>query len=483
MSLTSATHDPIPPQRDAAQQFLDSRIDFERVPAVPYRDQVLKLDRMHRLLELLDNPHRSYPIVHIAGTKGKGSTSVMVGSVLSAAGYRTGVFTSPHLDRVEERIALDGRACGAADFVELIQRIAPQVEAMDAAARLQENEEGPTYFEIVTAMAMLQFARQEVDLAVLEVGLGGRLDATNVCLPRVTAITSIGFDHTRQLGNTLKSIAGEKAGIVKPGVPVISGVVRPEPRDVIRRICRQRGSPLREWGTDFDFRYHPPRELERAPASGTIDFQATGEGAGSHYDGLALGLPGHHQAVNAAVALSILCELQRQGFAIPEDALRDGLARATCPARVEVVGRQPAVVLDAAHNVASVDALLRVLAESFTATRRLLIFATTKGKDVRNMLRPLLEHFDTVLFTQYVNNPRAVPAEELASMAAEFTGQPYQTFRNPADAWNEARSLAAADNLICVTGSFFIAAEMRHHIRELPATAAHEEKRVRAVGP
>jgi dihydrofolate synthase/folylpolyglutamate synthase len=484
MSPTSATDDPILPQRDAAQHFLDSRIDYERVPAVPYGEYTLKLERIHQLLDRLDNPHRAYPIVHVAGTKGKGSTSVMVGSVLSAAGYQTGVFTSPHLDRVEERIAVDGRPCCVEDFIELVGRVAPQVEAMDAAAGHREDQTGPTYFEIVTAMAMLHFAQQKVDMAVLEVGLGGRLDATNVCQPRVSAITSIGFDHTRQLGKTLEAIAGEKAGIVKPGVPLISGVVRQEPRDVIRRICRERGAPLVELGTDFDFRYQPPRGLEQAPSLGSIDFRTGGEGREFQYEGLSLGLVGHHQAVNAAVALSILGELKRQGFAIPDDAIRLGLARAACPARVEMLGRRPTVILDSAHNVASVEALLQVVSESFTADRRLLIFATTKGKDVRNMLRPLLEQFDTVLFTQYVKNPRAVPPEELGAMAADLTGNPYRTFSDPADAWNEARSLAAANDLICVTGSFFIAAEMRHHICECPASfAPSAEKAIPFIGP
>ncbi len=449
-------------QREAALQFLLDRIDYERARNVPYRRQEFKLERMRELLDRLDNPQRRLVVVHVAGTKGKGSTAAMIGAVLTAAGYRTGVFTSPHLDRLEERMAMDGRPCSADELIELVDRIRPAVEAMDHGAAAADSDEiGPTYFELVTAMALLHFARQKVDAAVLEVGLGGRLDSTNVCRPRVSVITSVSFDHTRQLGNALGSIAREKAGIVKPGVPVVSGVTEEEPREVIRRICRRRGCRLVELGVDFDFDYHPPRHLEQAPATGRLDFHGIADGVASHKD-VSLGLLGRHQAANAAVALATLAELERAGWKITEQSVRAGLAELVWPARVEVLARRPAIVLDAAHNLASINALLRVLDESFSVNRRLLIFAATEEKDLRGMLSCVLRGFDEVIFTRYLNNPRAVRPERLETLAAEFGGRSHRVFGEPAAAWDAIRRLAVPEDLICVTGSFFIAAEMRH---------------------
>jgi dihydrofolate synthase/folylpolyglutamate synthase len=526
-------------RRDAALRFLLARIDYERTQSMPRSEEAFKLDRMRELLGRMGNPQEGMPIVHVAGTKGKGSTSAMIAAVLSAAGYRTGLFTSPHLDRVEERIAIDGQPCSADELADLIERIRPVVEAMDCgSSRLPvasgqceppgpnpqspiptpTAEPGLTYFEIVTAMAFDHFRRRGVDAAVLEVGLGGRLDSTNVCSPAVTIITSISFDHTKQLGDTLAAIATEKAGIIKPGVPVISGVQSDEPRDVIRRIARQNGCRLVELGVDFDFVYHPPHRLEQAASSAKFDFQylhstctheeraetsrgltapgefrghsdensrgptARGEPANTHrellapgYCDVALSLLGRHQAANAAVALAAIEELRRSNWTIPEIAIRRGLAEVAPPARVEVVARRPTVVLDAAHNVASIAALVEVLEESFSANRRLLIFATTQEKDQRGMLQQLLGHFNHVIFTRYSNNPRSVSPEELLGLAKSIgwggssTATPtIEIVATPAEAWDAVRRMATPDDLICITGSFFLASEMRTQIAERP---------------
>ena len=452
-------------RQQSARQFLFGRIDYERARNVPYRTREFKLQRMHELLRRLGNPHQGLSILHIAGTKGKGSTAAMVGAMLTAAGYCTGLFTSPHLDRLEERLAVDGRPCSGAELVELIERLIPPVRAMDEAVADDPLDDGPTYFEIVTAMALLHFARRRVQAAVVEVGLGGRLDSTNVCQPLVSAITSISFDHTRQLGNTLDSIAREKAGIIKPGVPVVSGVTDPAPRRVIQEICRQRGCRLAELGIDFEVAYYPPTGLESAPAMGKIDFRSNGPGRDSSLLGAALALLGHHQAANAAVALAVVVELRSLGWTIPDEAVRVGLARLEWPARIELVQRQPAVVIDTAHNLASVDALVEVLDESFSVRRRLLLFATTYDKDVRGMLGRLLPKFDSVVLTRYLSNPRAVPPEELAAMAGQLSRQPCRVCQDPAHAWQQVRALAGADDLICVTGSFFLAAEVRRRVR------------------
>ena len=397
---------------------------------------------MRQLLAEIGSPERSLPIIHVAGTKGKGSTLAMIAAALSAAGYRTGLFTSPHLERIEERVAIDGQPCTADEFISLVDRLRPAVEALDR--RAAADQSGPTFFEITTAMALLHFQRQNVQAAVLEVGLGGRLDATNVCQPAVSVITSISFDHTQQLGNTLAAIAGEKAGIIKPGVPVVSGVVAPEARDTIRQVCRTRGCRLVERDTDFTFDYHAPRHLEREAASGAVVYRR------AHQDGdtspllpfsLSPLLPGRHQAANAATVLATLDVLRQADWTIPPAAVRRALAGLSWPARLQVVSRRPAVVLDAAHNVASIEALVETLDESFSAARRLLIFATTQDKDVRGMLQCLLDHFDEVYFTRHSHASRAVPPQELQRVGEELRGRRWPVFDDSPSAWEAARRI------------------------------------------
>ena len=466
---TTTPNQSVDARRQAVLQFLYQRIDYERALAVPYGTQGFRLERMRELLDRLGSPQEGMPIVHVAGTKGKGSTTVMIAAALTAAGYRTGAFTSPHLHRVEERFALDGSPCSAEELVALVEHVAPVVLAMDrAAAERGAEDSGPTYFEITTALALLHFAWRKANAAVLEVGMGGRLDSTNVCQPLVAVITSISFDHTRQLGNTLKAIAGEKAGIIKPGVPVVSGVLDAEPREVIRQVCRDRGCRLAELGVDFDYQYYPPQGLETAALPGRVDFRYPAWKGQFSLRDIVLALAGRHQAANAAVAIAVLAELSRTGWDIPERAIREGLAGVTWPARAEVLSRRPVIIVDATHNLASVDALIRLLHDSFSVRRRLLVFATTQDKDVRGMLHCILGQFDHIVFTRYLNNPRSVPPEELNRIAEQLTGRRYQVCSQPAEAWDAVRLLAAPDDLICVTGSFFIAAEMRLQIAARP---------------
>lgn len=377
---------------------------------------------------------------------------------------------------------VDGRLGTPEETAALVSRVRSAAEEMDRqGAAANPPELGPTYFEITTAMALLHFVRHGVDAAVLEVGLGGRLDSTNVCRPHVSVITSISYDHTKQLGKTLEAIAREKAGIVKPGVPLVSGVADPGPRDVVREVCRAQGAPLVELGTDFTFRYGPPRRLETAPALGRLDFDQRGPRGAWGCPGVELSLLGRHQGANAAVALAAVHELRRAGWAISEEACRKALRELAWPARCEVVARRPAVVVDAAHNVASVEALLAALDESFRVRRRLLVFAATRDKDVAGMLARLLDKFDTVVFTRYQDNPRGVPPGALRRLAARMTGRQYPVVVSPAEAWDAVRAEATADDLICVTGSFFIAAQMLREIGARPASAAGaEERRVRA---
>ena len=459
---------------------------------------------MHDLLARLGNPHESLQVVHIAGTKGKGSTAAMIAAVLSAAGYRTGLYTSPHLDCIEERLVIDGHSCTPDDFVTLLERVRPAVEALDrerkskvegresklefslqAAARRRKPElqqgggrpseiAGPTYFEITTAMAFLHFAERKTDIAVVEVGLGGRLDSTNVVTPLVSVITSISFDHMKQLGSTLDAIAREKAGIIKRGVPVVSGVIDADPQRAIEEVRHEQGSTITQLGVDFDFVYRPAHELESNAARGQIDFRLRRSDGEEKLDDLEFALVGRHQAANAAVALATIAELRRRGWKISEPAIRKGLAQTRCPARIEIVSRRPTVVIDTAHNLASIHSLVETLDESFAARRRVLLFAATQEKQVRQMLELLLPRFERVILTRYWKNPRGLPLEQLAAMAEEISGAPQEVVPTPSEAWRRVREITRPEHLICVTGSFFLAAEIRH---EIAAEQARDEPR------
>jgi dihydrofolate synthase/folylpolyglutamate synthase len=453
--------------REAALAFLLSRIDYERAATIPYSHASMRLDRMRSLLEKLGNPQSQLRIVHLAGTKGKGSTAAILSAIFTASGKKTGLFSSPHLEHVEERIRVNSEPCSGEEFATLIAVIRPLVETMDAEATAREpGTMGPTYFEILTAMALLHFARVGCNVAVLEVGLGGRLDSTNACQSEIAVITSISFDHMQQLGNTLEEIAAEKAGIIKLGVPVVSGVIQTEPRDVIRRVAAERNAKLFELNEDFSYQYHPPTHLEAESMPGMIDWQWANPNRAE--TNLPLGLVGPHQGANAAVALSTIEVLNSRGWNITLEAVAQGLANVRWPARVEIVQRSPTVVIDSAHNVASVEALSHTLTESFTAQRKILIFATTRDKDIRGMLRAILPNFDQVIFTQYQNNPRGVPPDELDELAGDVSGSGRFVCPTPQLAWQQVRSMARPGDLIVVTGSFFIAAELRSISRQNP---------------
>ncbi len=460
-----------PESYQSALDFLFGRINYEHALRFPYRANQLKLDRMRRLLKLAGDPQDRLRIVHVAGTKGKGSTAAMIASMLTAAGYRTGSYSSPHLERIEERIAIDAVPCTSGQFTRLVEQLRPVIEQMDREARAAKGR-GPTYYDITTAMALVHFAQQGVELAVLEVGMGGRLDSTNVCQPIVAVITSISFDHTQQLGSTLAAIAGEKAGIIKPGVPVVSGVTQPEPRDVIEGVAARLHCPVARLGREFSFRYEPTRFVAGRRLPGRVDyFQGD---AAPLLAGLSLGLLGEHQAANAAIAVAVVREIQRQArpsgpCANSERAIRDGLASAWLPARVEVMSHNPLVILDSAHNVASMEALLATLDESFPPGPRRCVFAGTCDKDVRGMLARLGAKFDALVLSEYRTNPRAIPVAQLEAIAAEvLPGVPRITAADPRAAWDLVRATAAPGELVCVAGSFFLAAELRRHIASHP---------------
>ena len=453
----------------AAMDFLFGRINYERVAVAPYGERQLKLDRMRTLLTRLGNPDAGMPIVHIAGTKGKGSTAVLTAAMLHAAGYDVGVYSSPHLERLEERFCINALPCTGEELVGLVDRVRPVVAQMDQAA-LDSGDAShrPTFFELTTALALMHFADREVDLVVLEVGLGGRLDSTNVCQPAVSVITNISLDHTRQLGDTTEKIAAEKGGIIKAGVPVILGPLDDGAHGVLVELAREHGCRAMEGPRDFEHRYRPPHEVDARAAAGELDFFSHAADDPIELRAAPLRLLGAHQAANAATALATIVELRRQGWLVSTDAMRAGLARASLPGRIEVVGRNPTVVVDVAHNVASVAALVESLCESFANGERVLVFAASRDKDVPGMLRVLVPHFRRVIATEFLENPRAVPAGQLADWCRQEMsrlGRPadelcLQHRSTPAEAWRLGRAWAGAGDLLCVTGSFFIAAEV-----------------------
>ncbi len=440
---------------EQAIEFIFRRINYERIAGGAYAAD-LKLDRMRQLLALLGNPQDRIPAVHIAGTKGKGSTAVMAAEILAAAGHRTGLFTSPHLTAFEERMVVDGASPSPAHLTDLANRLVGAVDEIDR----RSNGCGPTYFELATALAWLYFLDRGAEIAVLEVGLGGRLDATNVCRPLVCVITNISRDHTNILGSTLAQIAREKAGIVKTGVPVLSGVADGPAGDVIDEVCRTAGSPLFRLGTHI---HYAPAE----GAEGAIDVQTPW---GRVHDA-PVPLRGTHQRANAALAIAAAAALRDQGFPSATKAVLAGLSAVRWPARIEVVGERPTVIVDAAHNWASAEALVRTIEEQFPSHRRILVFAATRDKDVSGMLRLFLPRFDSVILTQYQTNPRCVTVDELAALVQATAMRPCHAAGDAAAAWRLAQHLSAPEDLICVTGSFFIAAELREVILELAPSA------------
>ncbi|QDU78325.1 Folylpolyglutamate synthase [Polystyrenella longa] len=443
---------------EEAIQFLFERINYERASVGSYSTSDLKLNRMTALLERLGNPQTRIPAIHLAGTKGKGSTATMIANVLQAAGYRTGLFTSPHLHRFEERMVVDGVLPTELELVTLVQQLLPHLEEMDQLP----GQMAPTYFEIATALAWMHFLQSNVDYAVLETGLGGRLDTTRLCSPLVTVITCISLDHTNLLGETVEEIAAEKAGILKPGVPLVSGVRDPAAREVIRSIAKQLAVPLTELETNFHIESSAVQFNPETGFTGTMELRTSDNAIVN----LQPGLPGLHQAENAALAYQT-CELLReQGFAIESEHIQTGINTVRCPLRIELVRSEPIVILDAAHNIASIAALIKTL-ELVPATNRTVIFASSRDKKTAEMLHELRRGFDRIILTAFQTNPRAIPLDELVPIAETIGFTDIGLAETPIEAWEMASASATSSDLICTTGSFFLAAEIREHLQKL----------------
>lgn len=408
----------------------------------------VNLEATRRMLALLDAPHAGLRVVHIAGTKGKGSVSAMVESVLRTAGHSTGLFTSPHIVSWRERIRINGEPISEDDVARLATEVRPVVEQVEA-----EGLRRPSFFEACTAMALLAFAEAGLDLCVVEVGLGGRLDATNVLTPLVSVITTLGIDHTRVLGRTLQQIAAEKAGIIKPGVPVVVAPQEPEAAAVVARVAQHQRAPLRP-ARPFvvaPARRVDPDELQpnRLPPIGE---RMRGTFAGRELTPL-VPLLGAHQAINAGVAAEVCWVLRERGFAVrPEDFAR-GLERVRWPGRVDLIGIHPWLIADCAHTGESARALMSALRRHLSYERLIVVLGLSKDKAAGEVARELADA-DLAILTQ-ASLPRAMPAKRLAERTRDCWRR-FEVLADPGDALLRAQSLAGRRDAICITGSIFI---------------------------
>jgi len=399
---------------------------------------VLGLERMRAALVEMEHPERRVPAVHVAGTNGKGSTCAMVDAVLRAAGLRVGLYTSPHLIRFNERIRIGGQAIE--DEV-LGRRLLDVLRRSPTAAQL-------TYFELGTLVAFLHFAEEGVDVAVLETGLGGRLDATATCLPRATAITALGLDHTELLGDSLGSIAREKAGIFRAGIPAVVAEQPEEAMAVLVEEAARVGAPLLRQGRDFTL----------SPDAGRLTYW---HGA-RRLDGLTLGLAGDHQRQNAALALALVDVLRTGGARIPDAAVIAGLRDVRWPGRLEEIPGPPLLLLDGAHNPGGAEALRAALDGRYAGRRVHLVFAVMREKDVGPMLALLLPRAASAIFTR-LDTPRGLPPESYLDRARRLLGN-VEVAPSSGQALERARRRAAPEDVVVVAGSLYLLGEVKAYL-------------------
>ncbi len=427
-----------------AIDFLYSFIDHKRQRAQRYAPERMPLERPTRLMGRLGNPQQAYPVVHLTGTKGKGSVGAMLAAMLRAAGYRVGLYSSPHLQDFRERLRVNDQLIASGILAALVSDLRPVLE----------DTPHITWFEAVTALAFEHFRRQAVDVAVIEVGIGGRLDATNVVHPLASVITSLSLDHTALLGDTLPEIAYEKAGIIKPNVPLISAPQPPEALAVIEAHAEAQQAPLTLVGRDWHY----------TPLEGDIHlrverWQAAPQGAAPQpYE---TSLLGQHQVLNGTVALAAAAVLNAQGLAIAPEAQRAGLRRVNWPGRLEIVRQAPLVILDAAHNGASATWLAKTLRHYFPHQPYTLVFAAKADKDIDGMLAALMPITQHLILTQPLDT-RGAPMDTVLehARAAGYTGEA-ALIASVAEALAAAQDRTPAEGVICVTGSMYLIGEAR----------------------
>ncbi len=421
---------------DEAVAYLDRHIELGWKPG---------LERIHRLLEMMGSPHLRSPAIHITGTNGKTTVTTVASSVLDAMGLKSGTFTSPHLERVEERFKVAGETATPEQFAEAVTDVAPFVDLLEA-----ETGERATYFELTTAAAFALFAHEAVDVAVVEVGMGGRLDATNVLESQVAVVTGVSIDHEEYLGTTEVEIAHEKLAILKTGGVLVTGSLSEDVELAADRRAEQVGTVRRKVGWDFRI-----EDLRMSVGGWSYDL----DGIYEQYDDLYVPLHGRHQAANAAVAVAAVEELF--GRALPPEAVRDGLARTTVPARVEVVGRAPLVVLDGAHNPQAATALAGTLREEMPAASWTLVVGAFRDKDIHSMLAPFAGLVGQAVATAADHERAADPSDLVVALERVLPGIPVTWVRPVPAAVTLAKEWSGAEGAVLVTGSFYVAGEAR----------------------
>ena len=430
---------------EAALAYIDTFINSERSPDFSRQARFYNLERISRLLAHLGNPHRRLKVVHVAGSKGKGSTAALIASVLTHAGYKTGLFTQPHLITPRERCRVNSRLISEEEFAQYVDRLKPSIEAM---AEL-ESIGRVSFFEIYTALAFTYFADDAVDFAVIEVGLGGRLDATNVVDPLVSVITPISLEHTAILGDTHEAIAKEKAEIIKPNRPVVLAPQIPEAQAVFEAVARDRAAPMDNVGRDIHL-----RRKDWNINGQTFDLTAPSVS----YPDLFLPLHGEHQAVNAATAIGCIERIRQEGYKVPRTSIYGGLKEVHWAGRMQVVGQSPVILLDGAHSPTSAEALCKAIREVFRYRRLILVVGLMRDKDLRAIGEVLCAFADEIITTQAFDNPRVTPAEDIVGAWSEI-GANFHVCPNVREAIPLAQSIATTSDLICIAGSIYIVGE------------------------
>ena len=436
---------------DQAMQYLFSVTDYERQQKLRYNVTTFDLDRMNKLLKGLGNPHKKTKSIHIAGTKGKGSTATMLARMIQANGYKVGLYTSPHVTSLHERITVNSEMISRKAMLDLINRLNPVIEKMSKS----KTDESPTFFEIMTAIAFLHFVDTEVDISVIETGLGGRLDSTNVVDPELVGITHISIDHQNLLGTSLDSIAKEKAGVIKKGIPVFTVPQEQQAMRVLKKFASAQKAPFAVTGTDIDFSYRFESSREHGPHTRICLTTPS-----SRFEHLRVPLPGEHQAINCGLALAMLDKLKHQGYTIDDEKAVDGLNSVKLVGRMEMISEDPRILVDTAHNAASVKALVQAIGQHVPYDSMIIIFGCNNDKDVRGMLTELQYGADKVIFTRS-NSPKAVFPADLAEMYAEVCGKMCQTTLSLKEAVRVAKSAVSREDLICIAGSFYLVGQAK----------------------
>ncbi|OHB67904.1 MAG: hypothetical protein A2Y76_11285 [Planctomycetes bacterium RBG_13_60_9] len=442
-----------------ALAYLLERTDYEKEERVRYNVTTFSLERMERLLSLVGDPHTKINTVHIAGTKGKGSTATMLAKMLEANSYTVGLYTSPHLVHLHERIVVNSKMITDAEMLGLMNRLYTPIEKLS-------KDDPPTFFEIMTTLAFMYFADRHIDIGIIETGMGGRLDSTNVIQPKVVGITSLSIDHKKQLGDTLDRIAMEKAGVFKRGIPAITVQQDPLAMNVLRAQALAIKAPLSVTGTDIDFSYRFETSREHGPHTRICLTTPT-----SKFEHLRVPLHGRHQAINCGLALALLDKLKAAGYQIDIEKSAEGLSRVRLAGRMEMVCEDPRIMIDGAHNAASIRALIHAIGQNIPYDSMVMIFGCNSDKDIAGMLAELQYGADKVIFTRSSSN-KAMPPQELADMYTELCGKMCQTASSLGEALLLARSAVGREDLICITGSFYLIGQAKTRFQSNPVPVA-----------